>query len=261
MIGATLSRADRDVSDATNRSALAWHLYALVPLTTLVAIICGYYAFAAPRPAPGTDIVSLLTMAGSTEAYNLSLSHISDLTGAAMGFFRGPLAATAVGMLGIGLGSYLLRRSRRTYAANITLAAFMTVILLAAHEGLVRFYPILGSKGLSQAISQAEQSPEPHSDDLIIIDGELTSGSTLIFYTGQQVHLINGRVNGLWYGSFWPDSPAVFESEESLRQLWAGTRRIFLFTYNPTTRTTDLNPYGSVHTLASAGGKTVLTNH
>jgi hypothetical protein len=203
-------------------------------------------------------------MAGSTEAYNLSLSHITDLTEAAMGFFRGPLAATAVGMLGIGIGSYLLRRKGRTYAANLTLAAFMTVILLAAHEGLVRFYPILGSKGLAEAINQAQQTAlhsSPHPDDLIILDGELTSGSTLIFYTRQQVHLINGRVNGLWFGSFWPDSPHIFETEDSLRQLWTSPRRIFLFTYNPTTRVQDLNPYGTVHTLASAGGKTILTNH
>ena len=110
-----------------------------------------------------------------------------------------------------------------------------------------------------QEQTQAQQLA-PHPDDLIVLDGELTSGSTLIFYTGQQVHLINGRVNGLWFGSFWPDSPPIFETENSLHQLWTGPRRIFLFTYNPTTRVSDLNPYGAVHTLASAGGKTILTN-
>jgi 4-amino-4-deoxy-L-arabinose transferase-like glycosyltransferase len=242
------------------RSLLNWHLYALVPLTALLAILCGYFALTAPHPARGTDIVSLLTMAGSTQAYNLSLSHISDLTARAMGVFRGPLAATALGMLGIGPISYLLRRRSQTYAANLTLAAAMIVTLLAAHAGLVRFYPILGSRGLALAINQAQQAT-PHPDDLIVIDGELTSGSSLIFYTGQQVHLINGRVNGLWYGSFWPDSPPIFETENSLHQLWAGPRRIFLLTYNPTTRLQDLNPYGPVHTLATAGGKTILTNH
>jgi 4-amino-4-deoxy-L-arabinose transferase-like glycosyltransferase len=271
MIGAILTRAECTSSGilnpATNRSILNWHLYALVPLTTLVAILCGYFALTAPHPAPGADIVSLLAMAGSTEAYNLSLSHITDLTAAAMGFFRGPLAATALGMLGIGLGSYLLRRKGRTYAANLTLAAAMTITLLAAHEGLARFYPILGSKSLALAINQAQQTQaqqtqaQPHPNDLIVLDGELTSGSTLIFYTGQQVHLLNGRVNGLWFGSFWPDSPRIFETENSLHQLWASPRRIFLFTYNPTTRIQDLSPHGTVHTLASAGGKTILTNH
>ena len=264
MIGGILARAESTSSgiadSRANRSILRWHLYALVPVTTLVAIVCGYFAITAPRPAAGTDIVSLLTMAGSTEAYNLSLSHVTDLTAAAMGFFRGPLAATALGMLGIGLGSYLLRRGGRSYIANLTLAAFMTVILLAAHEGLVRFYPILGSEGLAIAISNAERA-QPSPDDLIVIDGELTGGSTLIFYTGQQVHLIDGRLNGLWFGSFWPDSPRIFETEESLHQLWASPRRIFLFTYNPAARTKELTTYGTVHTLASAGGKTVLVNH
>jgi hypothetical protein len=263
IIGSLLARADNSQAIPANQSAirstLNWHFYGLVALTTLLAIVCLYFAITAPHPAPGADIVSLLTMAGSTEAYNLSLSHVSDLTGAAMGFFRGPLAATALGMLGIGLGSYLLRRARHTYAANLTLAAFMTVILLAAHEGLVRFYPILGSKGLAFAINQAEQA-SPRTDDLIVIDGELTAGSTLIFYTGQQVHLIDGRVNGLWYGSFWPDSPPIFETEQSLRQLWTGPRRIFLFTYDSTARARDLAPYGAIHTLAAEGGKTVLTN-
>ncbi len=260
MVGGVLTRADRSETGTANRSALNWHLYVLVPLTTLVAIICGYFALTAPYPAPGTDIVSLLAIAGGPEVYNLSLSHITDLTGVAMGFFRGPLAATALGMLGIGLGSFLLRRLGRTYAANLTLAVAMTITLLAAHEGLARFYPILGSKDLALAINH-DQRDQPRPDDLIIIDGELTSGSTLIFYTGQQVHLINGRVNGLWYGSFWPDAPHIFETEDSLRQLWAGPRRIFLFTYDPTTRAKDLAPYGPIHTLASAGGKTVLTNH
>ena len=263
MVGGLLALADCTQTGsgnvAANRSALNWHLYTLVPLTTFVAILCGYFALTTHSPAPGTDIVSLLTMAGSTEAYNLSLSHITDLTGAAMGFFRGPLAFTAIGMLSLGLGSYLLRRAKHTYAANLTLAASMTLILLAAHEGLVRFYPILGSKSLALAINEAQRN-QPRSDDLIIIDGELTSGSTLIFYTGQQVHLIDGRVNGLWYGSFWPDAPHIFETEDSLHQLWASPRRIFLFTYNPAARDRDLAPYAATHTLGTAGGKTVLTN-
>jgi hypothetical protein len=176
-----------------------------------------------------------------------------------MGLFRGPLIAVSISMMAIGLGSYLLRRAGRTYAANLILASAMIVTLLAAHGGLARFYPILGSKGLAEAINQVRLgAPEPN--DLIVLDGELTSGSTLIFYTRQQVHLINGRVNGLWYGSFWPDAPQIFETESSLRHLWASPRRIFLFTYNPADRIHDLSPFGRVHTLATAGGKTILTN-
>ena len=257
MAAGLLARADAAIPKARS-SALTWSAWLLVPLTTLIAAICGYFALTAPHPAPGTDIASLI--AANPEFYNLSLGHLFDLTGAAMGLFRGPLMAVSLSMLAIGLGSYLLRRAGRTCAANLTLAAAMTVTLLAAHEGLARFYPILGSKGLALAINKAQQAA-PAPNDLIILDGELTSGSTLVFYTRQQVHLINGHVNGLWYGSFWPDSPNIFETEASLHQLWASPRRIFLFTYNPTTRTRDLSPLNAVHTLATAGGKTILTNH
>jgi hypothetical protein len=159
-------------------------------------------------------------------------------------------------MLAVGIGSYVLRLKGRHFAANVTLAAAMTVTLLAAHEGLARFYPIIGSKDLALAINRDNLRPT----DQIILDGELTSGSSIIFYTRQQVHLIHGNVNGLWYGSLWPDSPHIFETEDSLHQLWASPRRIFLLTYNPAARTRDLTPYGTVHILASAGGKTVLTN-
>ncbi len=257
MAGGFLARADRTAETQARRSALNWHLWFLLPLAILIATVCSYFAVTAPHPALGTDLSTLL--AANPEFYNLSLGHLFDLTGNAMGLFRGPLTDVAAGMLILGPASYLLRRRGLTYTANLTLAAGMTVVLLAAHEGLVRFNPILGSKGLAKAISNA-QDADPKPNDMIVLDGELTSGSTLIFYTGQQVHLVNGRVNGLWYGSFWPDAPAVFETESSLHQLWSSPRRIFMLTYNPAARIKDLSPYGSVQTLATAGGKTILSN-
>ena len=234
--------------------ALAWTLWFLIPLTTIVAVVCGYFVLTTRHPPAGTDIATLL--AANPEFYNLSLGHIFDLTGAAMGLFRGPLAAVSLSMLAIGLGSYLLRGRGLLYAANLTLASAMIVTLLAAHEALIRFYPILGSRDLAMAIEQAGVQPS----DQIILDGELTSGSSLIFYTRHQLHLIHGNVNGLWYGAFWSDSPRIFEDEDSLRRLWSGSSRVFLFTYHPEARTRDLAPFGPVHRIASSGGKTVLTN-
>ncbi len=257
MAAGLLTQADAH-NPRARRSILRWSAILLVPISTAIAIVCGYFALTAPHPAPGTDLASLLSQ--NPDLYNVSLGHLFDLTGAAMGLFRGPLTAVALGMILLGLGSHLIRRTGRTYAANLALAAAMTITLLAAHAGLARFNPILGSKDLALTITRTQQAT-PAPNDLIVLDGELTSGSTLIFYTRQQVHLINGRVNGLWYGSFWPDAPAIFETEASLHQLWASPRRIFLFTYNPTARTQNLTPYGPVHTLATAGGKTILTNH
>ncbi|MDE3105917.1 MAG: glycosyltransferase family 39 protein [Acidobacteriota bacterium] len=253
LAGGLLARADS--GDVLARaSALRWSAWLLLPVASLIALVCGFFAITAPHAAPGTDIATLLSQ--NPEFYNLSLGHIFDLTGAAMGLFRGPLTAVALSMIGVGAASHLLRRRGSTYAANLTLAASMVVSLLAMHAGLARFYPTLGSKSLADAINTASAT----QPGLIILDGELTSGSTLVFYTRQQVHLIDGRVNGLWFGSFWPDAPAIFETDASLYQRWSGPGRVFLLTYNAAARTSQLARYGTVHTLASAGGKTVLSN-
>ena len=256
MAGGLLARADRDPSSPAVRSALLAHRWLLVPLCSLLAAVALFFAITAPHTDPHTDIATLLSQGGN---YNLSLAHLFDLTGRAMGLFRAPLAFVALGMIVIGPLSYILRRKAHACAANLTMAAAAVCLLLSMHEGLVRFYPTLGSKGLAQSIV-AEQTLHPRPNDLILIDGELTSGSTLLFYTRQPAHFVNGRVNGAWYGSFWPDAPAVFDDDASLDRLWAGPRRIFLLTYTPAARTASLSRFGPVRTLASAGGKSILTN-
>jgi len=67
-------------------------------------------------------------------------------------------------------------------------------------------------------------------------------------------------VNTLWFGSFWPDAPDLFQNEATLRQVWGGPRRVFLMTQTPASRTSDLQPFGVVKLIASDGGKTVLVN-
>jgi hypothetical protein len=228
----------------------------LVPFGALCAAVAFFFAITAPHTNPQTDIATLL--AQGTD-YNLSLGHLFDLTGAAMGLFRGPLVCFGLSMLTIGPLTWLLRRSGRTFAANLSLATAAAGLLLCMHEGLVRFYPTLGSQPLAQAILE-RQSRQPRANDLILIDGELTAGSTLLFYTQQPVHLVNGRVNGPWYGSFWPDAPHIFETDATLDQLWSSGRRVFLLTYHPDVRTPDLARFGPVRRLASAGGKSILTN-
>ena len=235
------------------RQALRVSLWFLVPLGTLLCTVCAFFALTAPTPAPNVTLSDLLR--SNPDLYNLSLGHVFDLTGRAMGLFRGPLFATALGMLVLGPGSHLLRQAGRTFAANLLLAGGMTVVLLAAHEGLVRFYPILGSKQLAQAIEQQRQP-----GDRVAIDGELTAGSTLLFYGQPPVYFVNGRVNGPWFGSFFPDAPNLFWTDADLVHEWAGPHRIFLLTYHPDGRTPELARFSPVHILAAAGGKTVLTN-
>ena len=134
----------------------------------------------------------------------------------------------------------------------------MTAVLLAAHQGLVRFYPILGSKDLALAIDR-----DLRPGDIILNDGELTSGSALLFYTPQSaapILLVNGRVNGPWFGSFYPDAPKIFLNDTQLTHLWSGPQRLFLLTDHPEARPLILSPFAPVHIFATAGDKTILTN-
>ncbi len=249
---------DRRASD----SALAWSRWFLIPFGSLLAAACAFFVLTARAAPPGTDIATLLSH--STDSYNLSLSHLSDLTPMAMGLFRLPLALCGLAMLVIGPVCFALRRSGRTFTANLTLAAASTALLLAIHIGLVQFYPILGSKTLAESIllhQQRAQRQYPAADPgLILIDGELTAGSSLLFYTQQPAHLVEGRMNGLWFGSFWPDAPPIFETDASLHQLWASPRPLYLLTNTAETRLADLSRFAPTRVLQSTGGKAVLTN-
>lgn len=250
-----LAAADTHASRET-RQTLRGSLFFLAPLGTLLFAVCGYLGVTAPTPQLGVTLSDVLNT--NPDMYNVSLGHVFDLTGQAMGFFRGPLIAVALCMLVLGPVAYFVRKRGHTYAANLLVAAAMSGVLLSAHEGLVRFYPILGSKQLAQTID-AQLEPS----DVIAIDGEITVGSSLLYYTrdtGSHVLLVNGRVNGPWFGSFWPDAPHIFLDDGGLKQLWAGQHRVFLLTYHAEQRTQDLEPYGKVNALASSGGKTVLSN-
>ncbi len=266
LVGGLLGTVDRHYAsnypflEDAQRRILRASLYGLVPIGTILFFICGYFALLAPRPRPGITLNDLLS--SNPALYNLSLGHIFDLTGSAMGFFRWPLTVVAISALVLGPIQHLVRRNSsglgklsRTYAANLLLAASMTAILFASHEGYVRFNPILGSKEIALAINA-----QKHTGDLIVIDGELTSGSSLLFYTRAPALLVNGRVNGPWFGSLFPDAPHIFLTDAEFTHLWSGPHRIFLLTYHPTERTHDLSPSGPVIDLADSGGKTLLTN-
>jgi 4-amino-4-deoxy-L-arabinose transferase-like glycosyltransferase len=240
----------------TRAQALRGALWFLVPFGTLLFLICGYLAIASPRPPSGATLHQLLST--NPDLYNLSLGHVFDLTGQAMGFFRGPLLTVALGMLALGPIAYVIRRRGHPFRANLLIAAGMTAVLLAAHQGLVRFNPILGSKDLALAINSVKQP-----GDILVLDGELTGGSTLLFYSaapGERLYLVNGRINGPWFGSFWPDAPHIFLTDADLLHLWSGPHRVFLLTYQPTQRKPFLTPAAPVHDFADSGGKSILTN-
>jgi hypothetical protein len=69
-----------------------------------------------------------------------------------------------------------------------------------------------------------------------------------------------GRSSNLWYGSFFPDAPAIFETQQSLAQKWPGRQRIFLWqdlAGEPSPLPASLTP---VYVIARSGGKEIVSN-
>ena len=129
----------------------------------------------------------------------------------------------------------------------------MIALLYCMHLGLLVFEPVLSSKQLALAI-QKEYRP----GEIIVINGEYEGGSTLNFYTGIQVHILNGRSANLRYGSLFPDAPQIFEDDNSFARLWAGPARVYLWTREKAFQ--GVIPR-NLYELARAGGKLILTNH
>jgi 4-amino-4-deoxy-L-arabinose transferase-like glycosyltransferase len=228
----------------------------LLALGSLIALIAAFLAFHAHPPVAHTDLASLLKQ--NPGEYALSFGHFLDLDAQAMGAFREPLLLTALAFFGGSLANWHLRRDYNPHAANLCLAAAAFVFLLAAHIGLQTFAPVLTSQQLANAIE-----PNLKPDDLIVIHGEYESASTLGFYLGRPgentrpLHILDGRSSNLWYGSFFPDAPPIFEDDISLNLKWSGRRRVYLWQ--------DLNEAvpslpGKTYFIAQSGGKEILSN-
>ncbi len=223
----------------------------LLAIASIAALAAGSLALHSQPPTPNTDLATLLKQNPSD--YALSFGHFLDLNARAMGAFHDPLLLTAITLFVGTLANWLLRRNYKPHAANLWLVASTFGFLIAAHMGLQIFSPVLTSRQLATAIS-----PELKPTDLIIIHGEYEAASTLGFYLHRNnLHILNGRSSNLWYGSFFPDAPRIFEDDLSLNLKWNEPRRIFLWQ--------DLNDPipslpGKTYFIAQSGGKEILSN-
>nr|WP_157466487.1 phospholipid carrier-dependent glycosyltransferase [Edaphobacter aggregans] len=223
----------------------------LLALGTLAALASLFFVLHSQPPGPNTDLATLLQQ--NPGEYALSFGHFLDLNAQAMGAFRRPLIITAIALFGGTLPAWLQRRDYRPHAANLWLTAAAFGFLLAAHLGLQIFSPVLTSKQLADAIA-----PELKPADIIVIHGEYEAGSTLGFYLHRNdIHILEGRSSNLWYGSFFPDAPPIFEDPTSLSLKWSGVERVFL--WQDVSQPLPKLP-GKTYLLMQNGGKEILSN-
>ncbi len=232
---------------------------------SLAGLAAGFLAIHAAPPAPNTDLAMLLQQ--NPADYALSFGHFLDLNAQAMGAFRQALLMTAFALFCGTLANLLARRNYKPHAGNLWLAAATVTFLLAAHVGLQIFAPVLSSKALADTLATVIRPAGDRFPDLIVIHGEYEAASTLGFYLRRPetadnnvqtaIHIYQGRSSNLWYGSFFPDAPAIFEDEASLALKWSGPRRVFLWQ----DRSQPLPPLlGKTYLIAQSGGKEILSN-
>jgi 4-amino-4-deoxy-L-arabinose transferase-like glycosyltransferase len=252
ILGAWLSQeqgspANSPLHRAGRRIALASFLAAL----PVVLAVWGLLWFSQSVP-PHSELADLLTR--NPSEYALSFGHIFDLTPRATGLFRPELLLIGAAFLLGTLSSWVLRRRNRAGAANAALALMMVLSLQCVHSALVTFAPVLSSRALSDAVARVYRA-----GDVIVVNGAYEDASTLNFYGHLPLHVLNSRENGnLYYGSLFPDSPAVFEDDASFERRWRGAGRVFLFTEQ--NQIPALLRQTGYQSIARSGGKVILAN-
>ena len=247
-------RAPTAMDAEAHRRAVRQCLIVPLALGTLVMAFCVFALFHGHTLAPNTDLATLLRQQPAD--YALSLGHAMDITGPSVALFRFPLALAALSLLLGPLAAILLSKRNKPHPANLALAAGAFGFLIAVFLGLRIFSPVLTSAQLVASIA-----PQVHPQDMVAIHGEYESGSTLGFYLHREnIHILDGRSSNLWYGSFFPDAPRIFETDASIAQKWAGPQRIFLW-QSLTDPPNQLPPLpGPVYILVKSGGKEIVSN-
>ncbi|MGK7877116.1 MAG: ArnT family glycosyltransferase [Xenococcaceae cyanobacterium] len=200
-----------------------------------------------------SDFLNLV--AADSEHYTRFFGYFLDLTTQAFAELRGPAIGAAL-VLSIGfLVAFWFRRRRQHGRVVIAMVVAMWLLFICSNSAHVRFEPVLSSRVLANEIMQRW---EPGAK--IAINGNHEIGSSIGFYTNQQLLLLNGRKFNLEFGSRYPDAPPVFITNEDLRRLWRTSNRVFLFTENIKKEALLKNLNLPVTLVAERGGKSVLTN-
>ena len=251
LLGGWLATETSSPLDSSERKSGRVSSLVFAVIGVLACAVCVVLVVESRTPPPGYDIAELLKK--NPQDYALSFGHFLDLTPQAMGAFKAPLLIAGISFAIAGMLNWLLRRAHRTLAANLVLAAMMVAFLHAAHRGLVIFSPVLSSKVLAENI-QANWQPNAVIED----NGDYEAFSSVNFYTRRQMRILNGRRNNIWYGSMFPDAPAIFDDDASFEHLWKSGQTVFLCTDE-----NHVPPYvksAGYCELAKRGGKLVVTN-
>jgi hypothetical protein len=138
----------------------------------------------------------------------------------------------------------------------VMLSAVMMILFFhAARLALVVFDPFLSSGPLAEAYLKSAPGK-------LILDHHYYTFSSVVFYTGVDPLLLNGKFNNLEYGAAAPGAPPVFLNDEQFVKLWNGNDRYYLVgTNRAIERVESLVASSAVQTVIASGGKKLVTNN
>lgn len=190
---------------------------------TMAAATLGYGLWSSRHLPFVADIGSLLAHRG-VGGYSLSMSHLFDLTGPSFAALRLPAALAAVALLLGPLLAWVLRARHRHLASTLATGLTAAVFLIAAHIAFARFGPMMSSRAIADTVNRLA-GPK----DVLMLYGDQSYGSSVIFYTGRPAYLVHGRSTSMLWGSCYPDAPHIFLTDQDLLQTWGKGPRKFLF--------------------------------
>jgi 4-amino-4-deoxy-L-arabinose transferase-like glycosyltransferase len=227
----------------------------------VLAVICAAFALVLiaglwnSRHLPFVPDIGTVLAKPDLQAETLSMGHILDLTGESFAALRLPAILAAIVLLLGPACAFWLRRRGTQFAATCATAAFMAVFLIAAHIALVRFDPYLGSRIMARQIA-----PELRPTDRVMIYGDQSFGSSLLFYLKRPIELVNGNTTSMWWGSTYPDAPRIFLDDRQLLRAWNSSTRVFLFVPQHERAKVEALLPGPLQIAGEASGKVIFTN-
>jgi hypothetical protein len=128
-------------------------------------------------------------------------------------------------------------------AGAITLLIFRLLAIVEPHHSVKEVAQVINAQALP--------------DDLVVLEGSLSYGGALPFYTRRRLLLVNGAVDYYAITARLPEARGVFIDSGELQKLWEGPRRVFLVAHRPfdasliaalaPARVRDLGAHGGSH--------------
>ena len=229
LIAISLTRAENTYTE--DKSARRWITVAHATFTVLgvaIALVLAYGLWTSRHEPFVPDIGDLLAHRGVGN-YTLSMSALFDLTGPSFAALRLPATLAGVAFLIGPATAWFLRSKKHHLASTTTIALTSAIFFIAAQIAFVRFTPMLSSKSFAQTIQHLEATHSISPDNEVLLFGDQAYGSSIGFYLGRDVYLVEGRSTSMLFGSTFSDAPPIFLTAQDLANTWGKGDRKILF--------------------------------